>query len=605
MLATAGFVLGHLAALIVIVAACAAAGWLALGKIEFRDALEAAAFRVGTGSGILGTVLFLIGLAGMLTRPVVGSLVGLLLVVAAIFAFRRRPGQRVKPGLVSWLAALCFVPSFLLAIYPPTAFDATMYQLPYARLFAENNAVVFAHTLRFPVFPQLQNMLFAAALLLYDDVTAHLTQLVAFAVTAAAVVSSASRYGGRAAGVIAFALWVGSPLAVYLSGAGYIDLGVAMFVALAMIAFERWRENRVTSWLLLSGALAGMAAATKYHGVLVVALMTAAVFVTARGIRTRSTISFLLAALLLASPFYLRNEIVTGNPFFPYLDRIFGGIDWPAIGDHRVVPEGLTAREQVVRVARWTFASPHFLTFPWRVAYDAKALRGLPTISLWMPLIFLGGLAGAVRSSALAPGFLVALIYTAAAVRLEPRYLIIIFPLFIIPAAVIAGRVFTTKWLAWATAVLLLIPGTGYGMFRVLQQGAVPVTAEERRAYLSTQVAVYPAIDVLNRRCGSEYTVYVLHQEYAHYHADGTFLGDHLGPARYRLIEPELGEPQRLQKVLRGLGVDYFVVASHLADGLQARPDFTFERVARAGGFDVFLVPGGKRCAAEKKGGSG
>ena len=603
MLATAGFVLGHLAALIGIVLCCASAGWLALRRMTFRSATEAFAFRAATGFGIIGTLLFLIGLAGWLTRPVIAAITVTLLAVAVV-AFGREWSERGgwARGILGLLA---LVPSFALSLYPPTAFDATLYHLPYARLFADSSAVVFAHTLRFPVFPQLNHMLFMAAFVLYDDVTAHLVQLVAFGVTAAAVISWAGSYGGRRTSLYAFALWAGSPLAVYLAGTGYIDLGVAMFVTLAVLALDRWKDGGQLSWLCLGGVLAGMAASSKYHGILIIGLMSIAVVFLARGRRARSTLMFIFAALLVASPFYLRNEIVTGNPFFPYLDEVFGGLEWNTRGDERMLGSGDDALGTAETVLRKTIASPRFVVFPWRVAFDQRALGGLPPISLWMPLIIPGAVIAAFRWPKLLPGVLVALGYAAAVASLDPRFLIIVFPLFLVPAAVIAGRVIRTRWIAAVLLAILFAPGPAYGLYRIVTQGPLPVTGEERRDYLSSQIGVYPAIDTLNQRCGERYGVYALHQENAAYYAEGRFFGDHLGPARYRLIEPLLNDPVALERVLRRLPVDYLLVDSGLASRLNSTPDFAarFRHLFRSGGFDVFLVPGGNECAGKRNGG--
>src|SRR5262249_6935808 len=59
------------------------------------------------------------------------------------------------------------------ALYPPTAFDATLYHLPFARAFVESGGVPYLLDRRVPVFPQVNEILFAAVMLFRPDVAAH------------------------------------------------------------------------------------------------------------------------------------------------------------------------------------------------------------------------------------------------------------------------------------------------------------------------------------------------------------------------------------------------------------------------------------------------
>jgi hypothetical protein len=49
------------------------------------------------------------------------------------------------------------------------------------------------------------------------------------------------------------------------------------------------------------------------------------------------------------------------------------------------------------------------------------------------------------------------------------------------------------------------------------------------------------------------------------YFADGRFMGDHFGPARYSLLQGRLGDSIALQAALKDLGADYFLVTGDWA----------------------------------------
>lgn len=610
MLDTAGFVCGHLAAFALIWSSCLAAGTSFLRRGMFRDGLEAAAVRTGFGFGVLGILLFLVGLFGALRPGVVVALLVLVHVAGAGSLFRdgirSMPLPDLRARMVLAVFALSLLPAFVLALYPPTAFDATLYHLPYARLFAEQNAVVFADTLRFPVFPQLNEMLFTGTFLLYDDVTAHLVQLLAFAVTGLALASWAGGVTGSVGGPLATAMWMGSPLAVYLAGSAYIDLGVAMFVTLAFLALQRWRETASGAWILLSGAFIGMAAGSKYHGVLIAALMVIALLLFARDRRLRTILLFASAAIICAAPFYVRNEMVTGNPLFPYLHWVFGGLRWLTVGERRILDGEGTPMEIGLTILRKTVASSDFATFPWRTAFDRVAMHGMPPTSILMPLLVPAAIIGAVRSQSVRMPLLVALGFMAASASLDPRFAIIVLPLFIYGAAVWVSSVVSTPRLAGCIAVLALLPGPGYGAYKVIRQGAVPVTAEDRRAYLLERVAPYEALDYLNAQCGADHSVYALQQESAAYHSEGRFLGDHLGPWRFSLVEAKLDDAAALAQVLRGMKADYFLLDRGHAEVLEGDDRFRqlFPMAWRSRAFAIYRVPGGRDCSAPDIGGT-
>ena len=56
---------------------------------------------------------------------------------------------------------------------PPAAFDELMYHLPYAREVAHSGSLGIHEWLRYPWFPYNYNLLYAAALLVGDDVLPH------------------------------------------------------------------------------------------------------------------------------------------------------------------------------------------------------------------------------------------------------------------------------------------------------------------------------------------------------------------------------------------------------------------------------------------------
>lgn len=210
-----------------------------------------------TGLIVLATVGALLGVVGGLTVPVLA--VVLAVIHAAGLGLWRGIATRfvgAKWKLRGAVAALLALPCFLLATYPPTAFDETLYHLPFARAFLATGRLPFLPELRFPVFPHLSEVLEAEVLGFGGDTATHLVALLAVGVTAALVWSWGREWGGQdrpEAGWLSAAIWLGNPLVIYLSGTDYVEPLLALFVTAAGFAFWSWRRGGERRWLILAG----------------------------------------------------------------------------------------------------------------------------------------------------------------------------------------------------------------------------------------------------------------------------------------------------------------------------------------------------------------
>jgi 4-amino-4-deoxy-L-arabinose transferase-like glycosyltransferase len=554
MLATAAFLGTHLLILIALAATAWVAGWLALSRFPLDGCGERLGIPLALGLGLLGLLLLGLGLLGLLAR---GPLLVLLAAIhlAGLGAWRE-VGRMVRPLLGSsrWRAAavgLAAAPFFVLALYPPTAFDETLYHLPYVLEFVRTGGVPFLPDLRYPVFPQLAEILMAAVLALTGrDTATHLVQWLATGTAAVLLVAWGKRAFSPAAGWSAAALFLGYPIVIYLAMTGYIEAELALFVTAGLYSLERWREEGRGGWLLLAAVFAGSAAGTKYHGLFFVAAFAAELLVVApRGDKVRTLLRFSAAAGLVLAPWYVRTFLHTGNPVFPFLPSLFGEGAWTL---NRLFEKGLIDR--LVELPR----------LPWDVLFVREKVGFQPPFSpaflLGLPLV----VSGAWRDRRLRRLVILALAYVLGTLALAPdaRYLAAILPaLSLVLAAELIFRV--PRWrrpLLLALCGLCLLPSWAWTGYRFARQGPLPVTAEQRERYLARQLPVWPAFRFLNHTRGDRYTVYALHAERMIYFAEGRFLGDWSGPARFGRILPLLGDPGALWRELRRLGADHFLV---------------------------------------------
>jgi hypothetical protein len=579
-------------------------GWLGVVETAAGDrrpwaaAVETGAVATSLGLAVVAQAGLVLGLAGLLKPgPILLAVAGIHL--AGLSGWRRllrglgrlgrlgspgglarEPGGRAEDGggdggrwrrqrrrRLLWLAGgtAALLPVALLTLYPPTAFDATLYHLPFARAFAASGALPFLPDLRVPVFPQLLETLFAMLLPFGGDLAAQAVALIATALTVALLLVWGRRFS-PAASWIAAAAYAGSALVVYLAGTAYVEPGLALFSTAALLAVARWWGGGRAGWLTLAAIFGCAAADIKYLGLyalgLVAVAAVAAPSLAPPASRWRRLGIVTLVCAIVAAPWYGRIVAATGNPVFPYLPRLFGASPWTPPSRQAVDPLAL-AGEVAVRLLR----------LPWDAVFARSRLGGYPPYSpvflLAMPALVAGALARRrVRVLLLAAaGYTVVIL----AVIPDARYLLAALPLVCLAVgdslAWALERVarFSRAGAGWVDAraallaLAIFLPGWGYSLFSLYRLGPVPVTPAERDAFLARKLPLFSSIRYLDRACGSAYTVYAIHAENMVYLAAGRFLGDLTGPAAYRLVIPADGDAELLYRRLRSLGADHLL----------------------------------------------
>lgn len=470
---------------------------------------------------------------------------------------------RARAAVLALAAALVLSPLLLLPLYPPTSFDSTLYHLPYAKAFAATGGVPFLASLRFPIFPQLMELLFAGMLLLADDVAAQSLQALVTLLTAGLVFVWGKEAFGRTAGWRGAATYLGNPIVAYLAGTAYVDSGTSLFATAAVFAVWRWQRSRERAWLTLAAVFASSAAATKYLGLFFVAAIGTIVLLTpAPRARWRSVLLYTAVAAAILIPWYGRILVHTGNPLFPYFPALFGSSAW------------------VHASPRLKAVSPlSVLTLPWDLVFRRETFNWQPPISPIYLVALPLSLFSAVRDERVRRMLLLALVYALFALSLprDPRYFLPILPLVSVTAGAGLARLPLNRRTLFAGAIAaLLLPGWFYVVWQIRRMGALPVTAHQRNEFLSKRLPAYPAIRYMNRMRGRDYTMYAFHAENMVYFAEGRFLGDWFGPASFEKVLTSGATPEALHSTLRALGVDYLLVVEERAPPLPVdSPQFT------------------------------
>lgn len=500
-------------------------------------------------------------------------------------AARRQAASRTLWRLAVMVSGASAVILSALALYPPTAWDATIYHLPLARAFVEAGGFVFASHLRVPIFPLLAESLFAVLDLAGGELATQQLQVLATLATAlvAAAWARTRLRHGLASAALAAAVFLGSPIVVLYAGTAYVDPLLAMFSSASLLALDRYRRSGEQRLAIVAGLLAGSAAAVKYLGLYFAAVVPVAVACTSpRSAEVRQrpvrmlAVAGVAAALALA-PWYLRLLATTGNPVFPFASGIFGANEWTVVSrsatelrtsEGGVLPEGMAAVP--LRLAALPRLPVDLLLA--RARYNRQPPFS-PALLLWWPMVavLLWRRPWSRLPLAIAGAYVLCLLPLPA----DSRYLLPVYPLVAVLVAdaleaalelsrPARGRARTLVTLA-ATTLGLGLPA--YAAAHAMRLGALPTDSRSREVFLERKVPGYRGIAAANARRRGE-TTYLLLLERLHYYAEHDAIGDFSGPARFELVLSLLDDPAALRSRLVALGADLLLLPRNAAESL-------------------------------------
>ena len=311
----------------------------------FAGPSDDAGFRSVAGAGLgLGALAFLV--AGLLlAREATRTGLGVLLIAFAVVPLlaSRRPRSReleatggappaCERGLLIWIvpALAALAVHLSLALTPPVEVDELVYHLSAAKQYAAAGAFVEIPALFHAYLPFQTEMLFTLALGLADDVVAKLLQSFFWALTAVAIYRMARTAASRHAAIASALAFISMPLVIKCGAAAYVDVSFTLYALGAVWAAAALPDRADARRFYLATLLAGMAIATKWFGVNVLAIVVAFElwsWLAAGRARPAAELGRLAAGGLLAAlpvaPYLVRNLAWTGNPFYPFGDGIF------------------------------------------------------------------------------------------------------------------------------------------------------------------------------------------------------------------------------------------------------------------------------------------
>ena len=309
-------------------------------------------FGAALGLGALSILVFLLSVMHTLSSGTAGFVLGVFTAAGAVgwrrMPYPERPFAAIGRAIVAGgapirLLKLCFALIVLClltkALTPPKAWDSLVYHLTLPLRTIEAGGLPGNSEAAHFYFPSLVEQLFTIALMVRDDSAARLAHLLFAGIGAAAVFCFLRRYCPyrRNAAWVGLAILASATSLLSLATQAYVEWGLLTFGFLAFWALQEGLQRGDRRWLILSGCCAGLAMAVKYNAVFIVvplgALLLWQVFQAWRAAQEgpfptwKDGAWWALAAAAVASPWYLKNLALTGNPVYPL---VFGGWNWDA-----------------------------------------------------------------------------------------------------------------------------------------------------------------------------------------------------------------------------------------------------------------------------------
>jgi len=490
----------------------------------------------GLGLGALGYGFLALGLAGLL-RPLA---VWAMLALAAVWAWpkkRRWPScwrekrAALRPsgfferlGATLVVAMLVFV--LVRGLAPVTDYDGLTYHLVVPRDYLQAGRVFPRPGESHANFPLTVDMLYIPAILLGLESAARLIHLGFGVLLGLGVYTLAGRLlKSRSGAWLALFVFGTTPVIGTVGGYAHTDLGWALFEFLAAYAILCWGTEGERCWLVLAGVFAGLGLGSKYLGLPALGVLGVAVLVQSGLVsptppsppgaggsaptppgppgagggapRARAVsnlvrwswrrvlgdgLLFGLVALVVAAPWYLKNWLGLGNPFYPLW---FGGRGWDAYQWGNLLSTGTRygPRQGVLG----------FLLLPWdlfrySIGYFGPTPFVFPTpLSLLLPLYLLVR-----RRPAINLILLMALLRfgTWAVSARNARYLMDIYPLLSVAVAYLLAEL--ARWrrirvLVRGVVFVMLVANLSWQALLLVQEGPIPVVLglESREDYLA------------------------------------------------------------------------------------------------------------------------
>lgn len=580
------------------------ASFVSLPKKEAHSHLLEFTIRIAVGAAAWSMIWFFMGLSGAY-RPVLSAValaVGIVLACFGLSRVREAKNESRVPAkasvfdrVVLLLIAIPLFLSFIASLAPPTAKDTLLYHFAVPKTFIAQASSAFIEGNIASYLALGTEMHIVWAMLLGGFVSDRAAEAAAgasiwvfFPLLLAAVFGWAREIGiERRWALIAVLMVATVPTAYHVAASAYIDIALALFIALAVYSLTRWWKTLETGWLIFVAVFLGAALSAKLTALFVIAGF--ALFILLRVRKAQESepdslariaglgFSSLILAVVIASPWYLRTWAETGSPIFPFYMSI-----WPGEAPGWDLERSNLFQAMNAQYGGYEKTLIDYLAAPWNVSVVAQPelathfdgvlgvafMIGLPLLiwGLWkfeMPVEARIGSGIAV---------IVFLFWLSSSQQL--RYLLPILPLFAISIAAAATRLAerrtplynVSKYAITLAGLSGILVSTAWFLSKAPHR--VVFGGETKGEYLTRNIDYYPYYEWLNTETAPDAKVWLINMRRDTYNLERPYFSDYLFEDwTLRQLLWEATDAEDLKRKTAEMGIDYVL----------ARHDFLFD----------------------------
>ena len=238
--------------------------------------------------------------------------------------------QLLLAGAIAIHILLCIV----LASVPPVSRDALTHHLVVPKIYLQKGSLGEIPEIGASYYPQNLQLLYILPLYFGNDIVPKYIHFAFALLTAWLIFRYLRQRIGSPYALFGALLFLSLPIIIKLSVTVYVDLGLIFFSTAALMLLFRWIDSGFQNQHLVFAAVCcGLALGTKYNALISLLLLT--LFVPIVYIRKASPtrmsqlravgagLLFCAVALLVFSPWMVRNAAWTGNPVHPLFPGFF------------------------------------------------------------------------------------------------------------------------------------------------------------------------------------------------------------------------------------------------------------------------------------------
>lgn len=229
------------------------------------------------------------------------------------------------------LLAALLIFEVLLNLTPPVSRDALIHHLAIPKIWIQQGAMVEIPWAIYSYYPMNIDLIYLGLLFFDSDWLAKSVHMLFGWSTGILIFIYVRNNCSKLLAGVAMAVFLTVPAVIRLSTEAYVDLGLTFFSTASILAVLEWRRSGFIRyrWFFLGSVCMGLAVGSKYNALIVWFIWNLLlIHMVSQSGKSQwralgDGICFLAITALVASPWYIRNVIWTGNPAYPLFHNAF------------------------------------------------------------------------------------------------------------------------------------------------------------------------------------------------------------------------------------------------------------------------------------------